>query len=198
MRYRRSYGAHSIVLIISLVFAAVVAVPVRAQYQGPRVLDEPATVIAHLPMQGAGVTRIHLTQRSGRNYLYLETTGKPGIIVVDVTRAENPAVVNHADWPADASGGSLETVGHGLAVAESAPDASAVPRAINVLDISHPKNPRVIQTFNGVTAFKVSTDSNLVFFANGEGLWILKQHWAQPPVYPCSTSAVLTPNPNCE
>jgi hypothetical protein len=44
----------------------------------------------------------------------------------------------------------------------------------------------------------VSFDNNLLFFANSEGLWILSQHWAQPPVYPCGSSSALIPNPNCE
>jgi len=76
--------------------------------------------------------------------------------------------------------------------------ALAVPKTINVLDVSHPEHPHVIQSFTGVTAMAVSFDNNLLFFANSEGLWILSQHWAQPPVYPCGSSSALIPNPNCE
>jgi len=75
---------------------------------------------------------------------------------------------------------------------------AAVPKTLNVLDVSHPDHPRIIQSFAGVTAMAIGFDFNLLFFANNEGLWILKQLWAQPPVYPCGTSAALIPNPNGE
>jgi len=91
-------------------------------------------------------------------------------------------------------------IGHGLELAEATNRESAppVPGTIIVLGASHPDHPRVIQTFTGVTALAIRFDYNLVFFANNEGLWILKQQWAQPPVYPCGTSSALIPNPNCE
>ena len=174
-----------------------------AQIQPPKVLDQPATVISHLPLDGAVVSGIHLRQRSGKKYLYLETSGKPGIMVVNITKVKKPTVVKDTDLPKDVRAESLQMIGNGLALAEAseaqnAPAAPAVPRTINVLDVSHPEHPRVIQTFNGVTAMAVSFDYNLLFFANNEGLWILKQQWAQPPVYPCGTSSAIIPNPNCE
>ncbi|HYA61653.1 MAG TPA: hypothetical protein VED66_00525 [Candidatus Sulfotelmatobacter sp.] len=171
-----------------------------AQIQPPRVLDEPATVIAHLPLDGVVVSGIHLRQLGGKKYLYLETSGKPGIMVVNITKAKKPSVVKDVDLPKDVRTDSLEMIGHGLALTETsnAQSAPAVPRTINILDVSHPEHPRVIQTFTGVTAMAISFDYNLLFFANNEGLWILKQQWAQPPVYACGSSSALIPNPNCE
>jgi len=171
-----------------------------AQIQPPKVLDQPATVIAHLPLGGAVVSGIHLRQRGSKKYLYLETSGKPGIIVVNICKVKKPSLVKDVDLPEDVRAGSLEMIGHGLALAETskAQSAPAVPRIINVLDVSHPEHPRVIQSFAGVTAIAVSFDFNLLFFANNEGLWILTQQWAQPPVYPCASSSALIPNPNCE
>jgi hypothetical protein len=171
-----------------------------AQIQPPKVLDQPATVIAHLPLGGAVVSGIHLRQREGKKYLYLETSEKPGIMVVNITKVKRPSLVKHVDLPEDVRAGSLEMIGHGLALADTsnAQSTPPVPRTINVLDVSHPEHPRVIQSFAGVTAIAISFDYNLLFFANNEGLWILKQQWAQPPVYPCGTLAALIPNPNCE
>jgi hypothetical protein len=104
------------------------------------------------------------------------------------------------DLPKDIRVDSLRMIGNGLALAETSNEqgAHAVPKTINVLDVSHPEHPHVIQSFIGVTAVAVSFDNNLLFFANSEGLWILSQHWAQPPVYPCGSSSALIPNPNCE
>ena len=190
-------------LLIILIILGNSALRAFAQIQPPKVLDQPATVISHLPLDGAVVSGIHLRQRSGKKYLYLETSGKPGIVVVNITKVKKPAVVKDVDLPKDVRADSLQMIGNGLALAESseaqnAPAAPPVPRTINVLDVSHPEHPRVIQTFTGVTAMAVSFDYNLLFFANNEGLWILKQQWAQPPVYPCGTSSAIIPNPNCE
>jgi hypothetical protein len=171
-----------------------------AQIQPPKVLDEPATVISHLPLNGAVVSAIHLRHRGGKKYLYLETSGSPGILVVNITKPKKPALLNEVDLPESARTGSLEMIGHGLALSETsnAKEPPAAPKTINVLDISHPDHPRVIQTFTGVTAMGVSFDHNLLFFANNEGLWILRQRWAQPPVDRCTTEAAMIPNPNCE
>jgi hypothetical protein len=171
-----------------------------AQIQPPKVLDQPATVISHLPLDGVVVKGIHLRQRGGKKYLYLETSGKPGIVVVNITKVKKPLVMKDVNLPKDVRVDSLQMIGNGLALAETSNEQStpAVPRTINVLDISHPEHPRVIQSFTGVTAMAVSFDYSLLFFANNEGLWILRQQWMQPPVYPCGTSSALIPAPNCE
>lgn len=146
------------------------------------------------------MSQIQLRQRGGKQYLYLETSGKPGILVVNITKPKKPAVMKDVDLPKDVQMDWLQMIGHGLALASTSnmERAPVVPQTINVLDVSHPDHPRVIQSFNGVTAMVISFDYNLLFFANNEGLWILKQKWAQPPVYPCQTSSALTPLPNCE
>jgi hypothetical protein len=183
---------------VLVTFLACINSPVYTQVQPPKVLDQPATVIGHLPLPQKTVTGIHLRQRGGKKYAYLETSGNPGIIVVNITKPKKPVIVNQVNWPGDAPSGTLTEIGHGLAVAESSSDPSPVPRTVNVLDVSHPAHPRVIQTFSGITALTVSADHNLLLFANNEGLSVLAQHWAQPPVYPCTSGAVMIPNPNCE
>jgi len=87
------------------------------------------------------------------------------------------------DLPKDVRVDSLQMIGNGLALAETLnePSAPAVPRTINVLDISHPEHPQLIQSFTGVTALAASFDFNLLFHAYNEGLWILRQQWMQPP-----------------
>lgn len=157
-------------------------------------------VISHLPLDELVVRGIYLRQRGGKKYLYLVTSGKPGIILVNVSKAKKPFVMKDVDLPKDVRVESLDLIGNGLALMETSNEQSApaVPRTINVLDISHPEHRHVIQSFAGVTAVAVSFDYNLLFFANNEGLWILRQQWMQPPVYPCGSLAALIPTPNCE
>lgn len=75
-----------------------------AQIQPPKVLDEPAKVISHLPLNGAVVGGIHLEQRDSKKYLYLETSGKPGIMVVNITKVKKPFVMKDVDLPKDVPG----------------------------------------------------------------------------------------------
>ena len=87
------------------------------------------------------------------------------------------------DLPKDVRVDSLQMIGNGLALAETLnePSAPAVPRTVNVLDISHPEHHQLIQRFTGVAALAASFDFNLLFHAYNEGLWILRQQWMQPP-----------------
>lgn len=171
-----------------------------AQIKPPKVLDQPAMVISHLSLDELVVRGIYLRQRGGKKYLYLVTSGKPGIMLVNVTKAKKPFVMKEVDLPKDVRVESLDLIGDGLALMETSNEQSAptLPRTFNVLDISHPEHPQVIQSFAGVTAIAVSFDYNLLFFANNEGLWILRQQWMQPPVYPCGSSDALVAIPNCE
>jgi len=185
--------------VLLLLFAGG-AVGTSAQIEPPKVLDERATVLSHLPLGGAAVTGIQLRHREGKRYLFLETAGQPGFIVVNITKPKKPVVLKDINLPKEIESGSFQLVGQGLALVATSttPSEPPVPKTIAVLDISHPRRPRVIQTFTGVTATATNFDDNLFFFTNGEGLWILHEKWTQPPVYPCTSSSSLTPLPNCE
>ena len=80
-------------------------------------------------------------------------------------------MIKDVDLPKDVRVDSLQMIGNGLALAETLnePSAPAVPRTINVLDISHPEHPQLIQSFTGVTALAASFDFNLLFLATNEG-----------------------------
>jgi hypothetical protein len=49
---------------------------------------------------------------------------------------------------------------------------------LKVLDLSDPANPRTVLTFSGVTSSLADDAHNLVYIANGEGLWILRNNQA--------------------
>lgn len=142
-----------------------------AQIQPPKVLDQPATMINHLPPRCLRWIPLTIAPSSGNKYLYLEPSGKPGIMVLNITNAKKPFLIKDVDFPKDVRVDSLQMIGNGLALAEASnePSAPAVPRTVNVLDISHPEHPQLIQSFAGVTAMAASFDFNLLFFANNEG-----------------------------
>lgn len=78
-----------------------------AQTQPPKVLDQPATVISHLTLNGAAVTGIGTRQRQGRQYLFLENAGQPGLVVVDITKPKAPVPVKDVNLPKDIESGSF-------------------------------------------------------------------------------------------
>jgi hypothetical protein len=188
-----------------------------------------ASVIAHLSLPGNPVSQVLLRQQGSKQYLYIQQTGKEGFTIVDVTQPEHPTVVKNVTL-ADKSGDEkLEMVGNGLALAET-PDSSsasgalhelapakseaasdaATPKppteSIRVLDLSDPKNPRTLQTFNGVTQVLAEDDRNLIYITNGEGLWILRhnpnnqnnQETRKRSLPPCDSESVFSPIVDCQ
>jgi hypothetical protein len=198
MKHLISATRYSVAVLLLLFAFGATRIP--AQMQPPKVLDQPAKVISHLPLEGAAVTGIQVRQREGRQYLFLETARDPGLIVVNITKPKKPVVVKDANLLKNIESGSYQSMGRGLALVTTSPTPNdpPTPKTIHVLDVSHPGHPRVIQTFDGVTAVASNFDSNLFFFTNSEGLWILREKWTQPPVYPCNSSSAINPLPNCE
>ena len=92
--------------------------------------------------------------------------------VVDVTDPEKPKIVDRV-----APGGKLTEVGSGLAIAvqsEQSGEATVPTQTIKLMDMSDPKNPRVVRTFTGVTGMYSEDDRHLIYITNGEGLWVVK------------------------
>jgi len=187
-----------------------------------------ASVIAHLPLPGTPVSQVLLRQQGSKEYLYLQQTDKEGFTVIDVTQPEHPNVVKNVTLTDKGGDEKLEMVGNGLALAET-PDSSSAGGAlhelapaaksqaasgaaapptesIRVLDLSDPKNPKTLQTFNGVTKVLAEDDRNLIYITNGEGLWILRhnpnnqnnQESRKRSLPPCDSESVFSPIVDCQ
>jgi hypothetical protein len=149
-----------------------------AKHRASNAAEQPATIIAHLPLTGASVSQLVLQQHSGKQYLYLQQASKDGFAIVDVTRPDQPNVLRSEAWPNEASAGKLQMVAGRLALAE-APDIASTEtisrtETLKVLDLSDPANPRTILTFSGVTSTLADDARDLVYITNSDGLWILK------------------------
>jgi hypothetical protein len=159
--------------------------------------DEAAKVIAHIPLPGTAVRQILLQQHDHKQYLYLQQ--RAHFTVVDVTDPKKPGIVERTEFH-----GNLQSLGHGLALTvapdkdTTAQQPGTVPtQVVNVMDLSDPKHPRAIRTFNGVTSLLTDDSRKLIFIANNEGLWVLSHN--QPYHMPlCTSEDVLTPNPDCQ
>jgi hypothetical protein len=174
-----------------------------------------ATVIAHLSLPGPAVSQMFVQQEGNKQYLYIQQTSKQAYTVIDVSKPDRPNITNRVVLPNNDSGAKLQMVGGGLALAEAPDSASAgtrhelvpakPPRAdashptesVRVLDLSDPKNPRTLQTFEGVTSVLADDTRKLIYIANSEGLWILK-HTEKRTLPPCDSESAFSPITDCQ
>jgi hypothetical protein len=137
---------------------------------------ERTTVLAHLPVPGSAVRQIFLQQENGTQYLYLQQNVH--FTVVNVTDPKNPHIVERI-----ASGAKLTEVGSGLAIAiqsDKSGQGSVPTQSVRLLDLSDPKNPRTVKTFDGVTSIFSEDGRKLIYLTNSEGLWIVKHSETHP------------------
>jgi hypothetical protein len=149
-----------------------------------------------------------LQQEGRKAYLYVRTASQPGYAVFDVTKPEHPRAVNRQPE-------NLTMLGSGLAISETpddsktgspaqaanrtSPQASGkFPESVRVLDVSDPAHPRTIQTFDGVTSMARDDARNLIYVANGDGIWILSHREVLRRHLCSSSDAISSAIPNCD
>jgi hypothetical protein len=174
----KSIGQKLTTAVAAFAFFMVMSPGASAKHRASNAAQQPATIIAHLPLTGASVSQLVLQQHGSKQYLYLQQASKDGFAIVDVTRPEQPNVLRSEAWPNEASAGKLQMVAGRLALAE-APDSASTEtisrtETLKVLDLSDPANPRTILTFSGVTSTLADDARNLVYVTNSDGLWILR------------------------
>jgi len=166
-----------------------------------------AKVIAHLPLSG-GARQMFLQQEGRRQFLYVQQPSQQGVTVIDITKPERPKVVNQVPLE------NLTTVSFGLAISETpensatvgaslaagnveGPSGSGVLESVRVLDVSDPAHPRTVRNFDGVTSILQDSARNLLYVANGDGVWIVS-HQQVLRSRECSSSDAISPLPNCD
>jgi hypothetical protein len=200
------------VLVVSVL---VLSVPrARASEQpAPKPTDVPATVIAHLPLpQATGNEMLLQRQRENeKHYLYIQLAAKQGFMIVDVSKPEKPSLLKRTAESNQATTGNLAMVSPDVAIAET-PERTATTltssshptETVRVLDLSDPRNPKTLETFNKVTSLLSDGGHGLIYLTNNEGLWILRYN--RPALLepskkkpPCdSESEIMAMPPDCD
>jgi hypothetical protein len=173
--------------------------------------DVPATVIGHLPLPQATGNQMLLQRENAKQYLYVQQAGKQGFMIVDVTRPEKPSLLKRTAESNQATSGNLEMVSPNVAIAE-APEKTTTTltssnhptETVRVLDLSDPRNPKTLETFNKVTSILPDGGHGLIYLTNDEGLWILRYN--HPSLLepakkkpPCdSNSEIMAMPPDCD
>jgi hypothetical protein len=166
-----------------------------------------AKVIAHLPLSG-GARQMFSQQEGSRKYLYVQRFSQQGVTVIDITRPESPEVVNQLPLE------NLAMVSFGLAISETpknpatwgaslgdgnaeGPPGNGALESVRVLDVSDPAHPRIVRSFDGVTSILQDSARNLLYVANGDGVWIVS-HQQVLRSHECSSLDAISPLPNCD
>ena len=170
-----------------LAVVGAIALPAQQKVKKPKVPtkdpQDSIDVVAHIPASGGSITRFLTTRHYSSYYLYAEHESGHGVTLVDVTRANRPRVL--ADMPSSVVGGSdsLAAVAGTAALVTDTPPASGSPssQTIRIMDFSDPQHPKMTREFTGVTATTRDDRRGLIFIANAEGIWILRQNLAEDP-----------------
>ena len=177
----------------------------------PKPTDVPATVIAHLPLPQATGNQMLLQKDGGKEYLYVQQAAKQGFMIVDVSKPERPSLLKRSAESNQATSGNLEQISPDVAIAE-APEkrpgtltSNAHPtETVRVLDLSDPRNPKTLETFNKVSSILPDGGHGLIYLTNDQGLWILRYNRApllEPArkKVPCdSNSEIAAMPPDCD
>jgi hypothetical protein len=164
---------------IFLLFFGVLAS--ASEQPAPKPTDVPATVIAHLPLPQATGSQMLLQKENTKQYLYVQQATKQGFMVVDVTKPEVPSLLRRTAESNQATSGNLQIVSPDVAIAE-APERNPTTltsnshptETVRVLDLSDPRNPKTLETFNKVTSLLPDGGHGLIYLTNNDGLWILR------------------------
>jgi hypothetical protein len=152
-----------------------------------------------------------LQKENGKQYLYVQQAAKQGFMVVDVSKPDKPSLLKRTAESNQSTSGNLEMVSPAVAIAE-APEktpttltsSSHATETVRVLDLSDPRNPKTLETFNKVTSLLPDGGHGLIYLTNNEGLWILRYNrpsFLEPAKKkpPCdSESEIMAMPPDCD
>jgi len=194
-----------------LVCSILIVLASAGEQPEPKPTDVPATVIAHLPLPQAPGSQMLLQKESGKQYLYVQQVGKQGFMIVDVTKPEKPNLLKRTAESNQSTAGNLQMVSPDVAIAE-APEKTPTTltssnrptETVRVLDLSDPRNPKTLETFNKVTSILPDGGHGLIYLTNNEGLWILRYNRPSrlepaKKKTPCdSETAIMAMPPDCD
>jgi hypothetical protein len=194
-----------------LLSSILIAIGSASERPATKPTDVPATVIAHLALPQATGSQMLLQRQEGKQYLYVQQSAKQGFMIVDVTKPERPALLKRTAESNQATAGNLEMVSPDVAIAK-APErtpatltsSSHPTETVRVLDLTDPRNPKTLETFNKVTSILPDGGHGLIYLTNDEGLWILRYN--RPALLepskkkpPCdSESVIMAMPPDCD
>jgi hypothetical protein len=194
-----------------LLFVLIAGFALATEPSAPKPTDLPATIIAHLALPQPTGREMLLQKENGKQYLYVQQASKQGFMIVEVTKPEEPNLLKRTAQANQATSGNLEMVSPDVAIAQAPERTQSTltsnehpTEIVRVLDLSDPRNPKTLETFNNVTGILPDGGHGLIYLTNDEGLWILR--YTRPPRFepakkkpPCdSESEIAAMPPDCD
>jgi hypothetical protein len=178
-RYRFSTLAAVTGLLAAGSVVQVDATGVQVTASQDKAAQDQIEVVGHIALSGGNgspVTGFLTTQHYNRSYLYVERAGAKVVTLIDVTKADRPSVI------ADVAGNGLVSVaGTAALVTQESPRAASRPESLRIMNFADIEHPQIVREFTGVTAVARDDRRGLIFLANGDGVWILRQQLAEDP-----------------
>lgn len=140
-------------------------------------LPKGVKVLARVPLEGTAITRMYTQREYGHTFLYIEHGQQP-LTTVDVTRKQNPRIVEHQPAKVEAvryealfEGGTIENwprhVTAGVDTRGSRGDG---------LQSSDPNDAKLLQAFMAENTNLVDRDGRLVYLASPSQLLIVQDN----------------------
>ncbi len=177
----------------------------------PKPTDVPAIVIAHLSLPQPTGSQMLLQREEGKQYLYVQQASKQGFMIVDVSKPEQPSLLKRTAEQNQSTAGNLQMVSPDVAIAE-APEKTPTTltnsnhptETVRLLDLSDPRNPKTLETFNKVSSLLPDGHHGLIYLTNDQGLWVLRYN--RPALLepakkkpPCDSNAeIMAMPPDCD
>jgi hypothetical protein len=184
MRLHHSRLIFGATILGFVVFSAAAQVKNKRPQPAPKETQDKIEVVGHVPLTGGPVSRFLITQHYSSAYLYAEHDAGKGVTLIDVTKVTQPSVLADVTYPSTGGSGGLFAVsGTAALITEEQRTAApaSTPQTIRIMDLSDPQHPKAGREFAGVTAISRDDRRGLIFVANAEGIWILRQSFAEDP-----------------
>jgi len=154
------------------------AVPAAAVSSASAQLPKGVKVLAQVPLPGLPVTRMYTQSESGRTYLYIEH-GRRQLTTVDVTKKQNPQIVDHA--PAKVEPTRYQDLAEGGTIEVASPwqvkagiDNVSGRGMFSILESSDPDDALLLQVFARANSNLADRDRHLIFFQSPAQLLIVE------------------------
>jgi hypothetical protein len=164
-----------------LVAAAVTSVETDAKVKHQRADPQDQIEIeAHIQVAAGPVTRFVATRHYDRSYVYAEREAGMPVTLIDITNPTHPNVLSEVAL-GPAPGELLAAAGTSALAGDVGTAKPSAPQTISLMDFSDPAQPKMTKQFEGVTAVEKIAGGSVILLANKDGIWILKQHFAEDP-----------------
>ena len=141
-------------------------------------------VVGRIALPAGSITELAPTRHFSSDYLYAEYDAGKRVVIIDVTKPDQPSVVSDLAYPTNGAPGNIIAVSGTSALAFGKQPSSVVvaqPTSVKIMSFADSEHPKVLREFSGVTAIGRDDSRALIFLADSTGVWILQEVPAEDP-----------------